>query len=84
MRITDPFSPTRVDEILQQIEIGTDLTREQCEQVQELICEYTDVFALSLSEVRVVDWYRPISKTAPLYLPKTNHRGTERLVLWYP
>src|SRR6202050_649291 len=57
-RITDPFAPGRVEEILQKVEIGNDLTNDQREQVHTLIREYADVFALSLSEVRVVDWYK--------------------------
>ncbi|GLB45130.1 hypothetical protein LshimejAT787_2000350 [Lyophyllum shimeji] len=57
-RVKEPFAETRVDEILQKIDIGPDLTSEQRERVRDLICEYADVFALSLSEVFFVDWYK--------------------------
>ena len=52
-----PFAEDRVQEILAKIEIGEDLTEEQKGHVKSLICEYTDVFALSLSEVQFIDWY---------------------------
>jgi hypothetical protein len=57
-RISDPFATKRVNEIIEKIELGPDLTDNQREQVKSLVREYADVFALSLSEVRVVDWYR--------------------------
>ncbi|GLB40100.1 hypothetical protein LshimejAT787_0706100 [Lyophyllum shimeji] len=57
-RVLDPFSKTRVEEILKKIDIGPDLTDEQRERVRSLVREYADVFALSLSEVFYVDWYR--------------------------
>ncbi|KAF8068832.1 hypothetical protein FPV67DRAFT_1415511, partial [Lyophyllum atratum] len=57
-RTQDPFSETRVEEILQKIDIGPDLTEGQREQVRSLVREYADVFALSLSEVLPVDWYK--------------------------
>ena len=40
------------------MEIGLDLTNEQIEQVHSLIREYANVFALSLSEVLYIDWYK--------------------------
>lgn len=57
-RVQDPFSKARVEEILEKIDIGPDLTEEQRERVRSLIREYADVFALSLSEVLYVDWYK--------------------------
>ena len=57
-RITDTFSEKRVQEILEAIVIGPDLSEDQREQVRALIREYADVFALSLSEVLYVDWYK--------------------------
>jgi transposase InsO family protein len=57
-RTTNAFSETRIQEILQAVEIGPDLSGEQREQVRALIQEYADVFALSLSEVLYVDWYK--------------------------
>ena len=56
-RMRKPFAEDRVQEILAKIEIGKDLTEEQKGCVKSLICEYTDIFALSLSEVQFVDWY---------------------------
>ena len=40
------------------MEIGPDLTNKQTEQVHLLVHEYADVFALSLSEVLYIDWYK--------------------------
>jgi transposase InsO family protein len=57
-RMTDPFNETRIQEILNAVEIGPDLTEDQREQVCSLVREYADVFALSLSEVLYVDWYK--------------------------
>lgn len=56
--LTDPWASEQVKDILQKIEIGTDLMEEQKGKVTLLIKEYTDVFALNLSEVQVVDWYK--------------------------
>ena len=57
-RVTNAFHETRVLEILKAVEIGPDLTEDQREQVRSLVKEYADVFALSLSEVLYVDWYK--------------------------
>jgi hypothetical protein len=57
-QVTAPFAEEQIDKILSKIEIGPDLTNTQRETVQSLICEYADVFALSLSEVLFVDWYK--------------------------
>jgi RNase H-like domain found in reverse transcriptase/Reverse transcriptase (RNA-dependent DNA polymerase)/Integrase zinc binding domain len=54
MRATNPFDTKRVDEILEQLQLGPDLTNDQKEEIRE----YTDAFALSLSEVKVVDWHK--------------------------
>jgi hypothetical protein len=70
-RITDPFAEERVNEILQKIAIGPDLTNDQRDEIQALIRDYADVFALSLSEVRVVDWYKHHLNIDPsIKLPK--------------
>lgn len=58
LRNTDPFVPSRIQEILSQVEIGKDLSIPQRERVRALLTEFADVFALSLSEVRTVDWYK--------------------------
>jgi hypothetical protein len=57
-RITNPFVEDRVEEIVQKIAIGPDLMDTQREEVRALVRKYADVFALSLSEVKVVDWYK--------------------------
>ena len=57
-RVENAFEESRVQELLKAVEIGPDLTEEQREQVRSLICEYADVFAISLSEVLYVDWYK--------------------------
>jgi hypothetical protein len=57
-RITSTFDEARIQEILKAVEIGPDLSDEQREQVRSLVREYADVFALSLSEVLYVDWYK--------------------------
>ncbi|QRV79986.1 Retrovirus-related Pol polyprotein from transposon opus [Ceratobasidium sp. AG-Ba] len=55
-RMNDPFGEKRVAEILQRVQIGEDLTDEQRANVQGLLREYADVFALNLSEVLPVDF----------------------------
>lgn len=50
-RRTDPFKPQRVEAVLDAIRIGDDLTPEQRQQVRNLVTEYADCFALSVSEV---------------------------------
>ena len=57
-RVTNAFDEARVREILKAVEIGPDLTEDQREQVRSLIKEYAVVFALSLSKVLYVDWYK--------------------------
>ncbi|TFK59056.1 hypothetical protein BDN72DRAFT_737521, partial [Pluteus cervinus] len=53
-RHTDPFKEARVVEILRQIRIGDDLTSNERQQVQDLIREFADTFALSVKEVNHV------------------------------
>ena len=54
-RATEPFKPTRVEEIQRLVTIGDDLTAQERSQVQSLISEFADVFALSVNEVTQVD-----------------------------
>ena len=54
-RMTDPYKPERVEEILRLITIGDDLSTEERQKVQDLIRSFADIFALSVSEVKVVD-----------------------------
>jgi len=53
-RHIDPFRPTRVAKILELVEIGEDIMVAQCEEVKQLIVEFADCFALSLSEVNLI------------------------------
>lgn len=57
-RDTNPFSEERVNEILTKVTIRADLMEDQKQRVRELVKEFADVFALSLSEVRTVDWFK--------------------------
>ncbi|QRV80063.1 Retrovirus-related Pol polyprotein from transposon [Ceratobasidium sp. AG-Ba] len=55
-RVQDPFRADRVTDILNKVKIGDDLELEQRKRVSDLVREYADVFALSLSEVLPVDF----------------------------
>jgi len=54
-RKTVPLNPARVQALLKEITIGDDLTPDQINQVRALISEYAGCFALSMSEVTVVE-----------------------------
>ena len=54
-RKTSPHNPERVAAILAEVTIGQDLTPEQVESVRSLIAEFAECFALSMSEVTVVE-----------------------------
>ena len=54
-RKTSPHSPERVAAIRAEVTIGTDLTTDQAEAVWQMISEYADCFALSMSEVTPVE-----------------------------
>lgn len=54
-RLTDPWKKERVDEILKQLKIETDLTEGECECIQKFVAEWADIFALSDNEVKQVD-----------------------------
>jgi len=56
-RVKDPFLPSRVEEIVSKISFGADLTPDQLSEVKELVREFADMFALSMSEVLFVDWH---------------------------
>ena len=67
----DPASPMRVQDILDKISIGPDLMGAQWVRVMDLIREYPDIFALSLSEVFPVDFMQHKLKIDPdTVLPK--------------
>ena len=53
-RHTDPFKPERIERILSEISIGPDTTVEECREVENLIAEFADCFALAMSEVNTV------------------------------
>ena len=53
-RATQPWKKERVDKILKQVKIGPDLSTKEREQVRNLLSEWADVFALSVSEVKQV------------------------------
>ncbi|KIM77061.1 hypothetical protein PILCRDRAFT_77101, partial [Piloderma croceum F 1598] len=85
-RLTNPFTEEHIEEILQKIAIGPDLTTEQRNEVEALIRDYADVFALSLSEVKVVDWYKHHLNVDPtVKLPKktAQHPVTEAQKDWF-
>ncbi|KIJ33738.1 hypothetical protein M422DRAFT_147683, partial [Sphaerobolus stellatus SS14] len=50
------FSPKRIEEIAAKINIGPDLSDNQCEGILNLVQEFADIFALLLSEVFPVDF----------------------------
>ena len=54
-RKTDPHSPERIAAIKAEITIGSDLTPDETELVWQMISEYADCFALSMSEVTPVE-----------------------------
>ncbi|KAF8508659.1 hypothetical protein JB92DRAFT_2624947, partial [Gautieria morchelliformis] len=87
-RATDPFEPARVKEIVDKVNIGPDLTTQQRKRVTELIKEYADIFALSLSEVFPVGWTKHKLNINPEYankLPMKTHQRpiTEAQKTWY-
>ena len=49
--MSDPHNQKRVEEILRQVSISTDLSSGQGEEVRNLITEFVDCFALSVREV---------------------------------
>lgn len=53
-RHTDPFKAEHVDAMLSELTIGDDLTEEQHIGIVNLLREFVDCFALSMSEVTVV------------------------------
>jgi hypothetical protein len=53
-RHTEPFKPERIKQILSEITIGPDTTFEERHEVEKLITEFADCFALAMSEVNTV------------------------------
>ena len=61
--------------ILEKVTIGTDLSSEQRTAVTNLLREYLDIFALSLSEVFPVDFTQHKLNIDPgITLPKKVHQ----------
>jgi hypothetical protein len=54
-RMTDPHKPERVQELLRLITIGNDLSTDERQVVEQLIKDFADIFALSVSEVKTVE-----------------------------
>ena len=54
-RLTQPHKPERVQELLQLITIGDDLSVDERQKVRDLISSFADIFALSVSEVKVAN-----------------------------
>jgi hypothetical protein len=50
-RQTDPFKPARIKEILRQITIGTDMSKDEQEELKQFIADNADCFTLTLKEV---------------------------------
>ena len=53
--MTEPHKKERVQELLQLITIGDNLTQGERQKVCNLISSFTDIFALSVSEVKTVE-----------------------------
>ncbi|KAF8221060.1 hypothetical protein L208DRAFT_1072812, partial [Tricholoma matsutake] len=53
-RSSDQFEVERVNAVLSELTIGDDLTEKQCVSIDNLLHEFADCFALSMSEVTVV------------------------------
>jgi hypothetical protein len=54
-RLTSPHKPERVQEVLRLVTIGDDLSTDEKHKVRHLISSFADIFALSVSEVKVVE-----------------------------
>ncbi|EJD47206.1 hypothetical protein AURDEDRAFT_62400, partial [Auricularia subglabra TFB-10046 SS5] len=50
------LAPERVQRVVDAVRVGKDLTADERQQVDALIREFADVFTLSASEVRLVDF----------------------------
>ena len=53
-RQMEPFLPACVTKILELVQIGEDISESQCDEIKQLISEFADCFALSLSEVNLI------------------------------
>ncbi|CAK5268897.1 unnamed protein product [Mycena citricolor] len=71
-RLTNPFMTERVQKIVELVEIGLDVSTTERETARALVKEYTDIFALAVSEVKAV----PGRKYSPK-IPKGHDFGTK-------
>lgn len=55
VQVTDPYKPKCIGEILHLITIRADLSNDQKSEVCHLISSFTDIFALSVHEVKHVE-----------------------------
>ncbi|KDQ19205.1 hypothetical protein BOTBODRAFT_90374, partial [Botryobasidium botryosum FD-172 SS1] len=81
-----PFEESRVKKILKMVQISDDLMEEQRREVQALIAEFADVFALSLKEVLPVDFIEhKLNVDKSVKLPKRVHQRplTDAQHKWY-
>ncbi|KZP29531.1 hypothetical protein FIBSPDRAFT_673204, partial [Athelia psychrophila] len=76
----------RVATILSKIEFGADLMPEQLQRVKDLVTEFADVWALSMSEVQYIDWHsHHLDMDPSVTLPKkmSQRPMTEKQKVWY-
>ena len=52
--LSDPFKVECMNAVLSKLTIGDNLTEEQHVHIDNLLCEFADCFALSMSKVTVV------------------------------
>lgn len=85
-RDADPFAEGRIRRIMEQVSIGADLSHEEHRKVQDLVAEFEDVFALSLSEVRPVDFikHKLAIKEGAILLKQVSQKPlTKARRMWY-
>jgi transposase InsO family protein len=85
-RNSDPFKPERVAEIQRVIQMGSDISEDEERQVRDIIAEFADCFALSISEVNAVPGYKhkleiPSDAILPTKIPLRTQNPTKRKYL---
>ncbi|KAG9045944.1 hypothetical protein FS837_005380 [Tulasnella sp. UAMH 9824] len=83
---TDRFAKERVRVVLAQVSIGADLAQDERKQVENLVAEFADIFAPSLSEVRPVVFIEhklTIKEGATLPTRVSQKPLTEAQKTWY-
>jgi hypothetical protein len=61
--MTHPHKLERVQELLRLVTIGDDLSEDERQKVCKLVSDFADIFALSVSKVKVVE--NAIHDTSP-------------------